>query len=281
LTAWSCSSASWLYSVKDPIGPLAYGAPQCALVGSSVGYCLATQGALPCPQRLFPLISVQHGIARIEMQKYLNTIREAIVMIKAIMFDYHGVLFTRVKISFREYVTKKYGISHELYNQTFYSNSSLGKKYRNGKLTKNQFLEKMRKKLGLSMKMAKIINDKWERWPVPNKKVFALVRELGKKYPVYMMSGNIRERVRYTEKKYHFKKMFRKCFFSYNLMCSKRQPLFYKKAFRQLPFKPEETVLVDDMKDFTKIAKKAGMRTILFKSTSQTKRDLRKMGISI
>jgi len=197
------------------------------------------------------------------------------------MFDYHGVVFTRVNVSFRERAAKKYGISEKLYNETFYSKSSLGRKFRNGKLTKKQFIIVLGKKLGFTKKLTKKLAEDMKKQPVPNKKVFSLVKKLNKKYPVYMFSGNMRDRAIYTNKKYHFRKLFKKCFFSFDMGCNKDSLEFYRKAFNKLPYKPNETVLVDDLTRFTKVAKKFGMKTILFKDARQTERALQKLDVQI
>lgn len=199
-------------------------------------------------------------------------------MIKWIIFDLGGVYFTRgSKIAVEKLIKTFPEKQPEIINYIVYG--KLGQDYRKGLYTKKEFWKKAQKAAG------KFDTEKfsttWHDCYKVKKGVEKIVKKLSKKYKLAILSGNIRERIRYLNKKYDFKKYFKKRIFTYNLQLSKLNLKAYKLMLKKLGAEPAECLLIDDYPWHLKFARKLGLKTILFKNAAQLKKDLKKHGVKI
>lgn len=198
-------------------------------------------------------------------------------MIKRIIFDLGGVYFKGGTRKIYPVLVKKFSeIKPEKIMEILLG--ELGGNYRRGLLTKKEFWKKAKKTAGVKFNTKEFISI-WNSSYTVNKEVKEVVKELSLKHHLVILSGNIRERIRYLENKYGFKKYFKTRLFSYNLKLRKREEGTYKLVLKRLKKKPEECVLIDNSKRNIKLANRAGMKTILYSNPKQLRNDLRKLGI--
>ncbi|MFC1651559.1 HAD family hydrolase [Patescibacteria group bacterium] len=198
-------------------------------------------------------------------------------MIKVIIFDLGGVYFSVDYKNLQNNLAKKFPeIPKSKINQII--NGKIGKDYRLGKYTKQEFWKKVKKITGSSFDIKKF-SETWHSSYCLNKDVKQLALKLRKNYKVCALSGNIRERVKFLDQKYSFKKDFDLIVYSYIAGVNKLHPRIYKVILNRLGLKGEECVFIDDTKERLKPAKKLGMKTIHFTNTSALKRELKKLNI--
>jgi len=92
------------------------------------------------------------------------------------------------------------------------------------------------------------------------------LHELGKKYPLYLLSNTNSIHIDFLRKRDNgkfekFEKSFAKVFYSYQMQCRKPDAIIFEKVIDDLKIKPEETIFVDDMLDNIETAKQLGFQT--------------------
>jgi len=102
-----------------------------------------------------------------------------------------------------------------------------------------------------------------------------LVQELSKKYKVYFLSDNVKERVDQVSKKYNFLTWFKGGVFSHEEGIRKPNPAIYKIVLKKAEVKPEEAVFIDDKPHFLTPAKEIGMLTFLFETPEKLREELK------
>ncbi|MBY9007068.1 MAG: HAD-IA family hydrolase, partial [Candidatus Lokiarchaeota archaeon] len=116
---------------------------------------------------------------------------------------------------------------------------------------------------------------------VPNYRMMKLVKNLSKNYRLVIFSGNVKERIEYLEKRYHFLKYFDETVFSFDYNINKQKLDFYYELLAHIDCKPEEAILIDDSWDNIRRAKKVGLNGVYFLYTKQLLKTLKKFGIKI
>lgn len=198
-------------------------------------------------------------------------------VIKAIIFDLGGVYFSNGAVIAHKKLLQEFpDLSPGMINLVM--KGKLGKDYRLGKFTKKEFWQKAQNLAGRKFdtkKFARIWNSSYQL----NPDVAELVLNLRKNYKVGALSGNIRERIDYLEQKYNFKKDFEVIVLSYLLGVNKPSLKMYQEILRRLNLEGEECIFIDDQKIKLKPAEELGMKTILFQSVSQLRRELNELGV--
>jgi HAD superfamily hydrolase (TIGR01509 family) len=108
-----------------------------------------------------------------------------------------------------------------------------------------------------------------------------IIEELSKKYKVYFLSDNVKDRVDATDKKYNFLALFEDGVFSQEAGVRKPHPDIYKLALKKAGVKAEESVFIDDKESALVPAKEMGMITILFTSPKDLRERLQQIGLII
>jgi HAD superfamily hydrolase (TIGR01509 family) len=119
----------------------------------------------------------------------------------------------------------------------------------------------------------------WYDSYTPTKGMRKLISRLKNKYTLVVFSGNIRERVKYLDKKYGIYNKFDDFVMSYQYGYNKPEKGFYKALIKRIKCKPEECVLIDDRKESIDIAKSFGMNGLLFKNSEKLIKDLKSYGV--
>lgn len=201
-------------------------------------------------------------------------------MIEAIIFDLGGVYFSPgTEIAYEKLVKEFFHIDPEKV-RLIMRGGKLSRGYKSGKYTQKEFWKKAKELAGMNFdnnKFSRIWNSSYTL----NKDVMNIAVKLRKNYKIALLSGNIRERVNFLNKKYDFKKNFDVVVFSYMVGVSKPKLKIYKEVIRRLKAKANECIFIDNSKKMLKPAEKLGMKTILFKNAKQLRKEMRSFGIKI
>ena len=201
-------------------------------------------------------------------------------MIKAVIFDVGNVLIHYDAVRAARRFSKEAHIPFEKVRRHFFT-SKVEKAYTRGEISTREFFRHSRKafksKVDFST-FAGLWNDIfWE-----NKGIRPILRGLSRRYPLYLISNTNQLHFDHVRKEFpqvfrHFKRTFP----SHLMGRRKPDPKVYWKVLRSIKLRPEETVFIDDMPRFIEAAKKVGMKGICFRSNTQLKKELRKIGIEV
>lgn len=204
-------------------------------------------------------------------------------MIKVVCFDFGGVYRKPDKsdppweVRWR-YLQKKIGknISYGLFVQ-------MQNELDTGKISLREYYLILSKRAG-----KKLSPEEVKLYAIPKfkkhefyKDIPRIVSKLQKNgYVTPLISNSIIETARMCRKKGYYK-IFSPVFISCEVGLTKSDGGIYKLVFKKLKVKPEECVMIDDNPDYLVVARKIGLKTILFKNPNQLKIELRKLGISL
>lgn len=198
-------------------------------------------------------------------------------MVKAIIFDLGGVVFTNGTKKFSEHLAEKYQVDIEK-AKALLDKSDIGNAYRTGKITRNEFWDNVKKELALT-EHTDVLEQKWIDVYVLIEKTRDIILHLSKKYKVYFLSDNVRERVEAIDKKYGFKNWFHGGVSSHEVGFRKPSLEIYKIALQKTGCEPKEVLFIDDKENNLAPAQDLGMQTLLFVSSEKLEEDLRGLNI--
>ena len=192
-------------------------------------------------------------------------------MIKAIIFDLGGVLFTNGTKKFIQDMSSKYDIDPEIVKNIM--DGDIGSQYREAKITRDQFWEIVLEKLNINENI-KTLEDRWISGYNLIEGTKDIILDLAKKYKVYYLSDNVRERVERINDRYNFLSWFDDGVFSHEVGIRKPNPEIYRYILEKALVLPEEAVFVDDKQSALDPAREMGIATILFESPDQLRQKL-------
>ncbi len=184
--------------------------------------------------------------------------------IQCIFFDFGNVLIDidleRTRKAFKELGANE---SLEEAHPLFHS-------FDQGFITEAEFLSE------LKCYFPKYVNSRQlkEAWnalllTIPNSS-YPLLRTLTEKYALYMLSNTTPTHINEIRRKtglHHFKKFnkaFEKVYYSYELGMRKPDSDIFKRVVHESPFKVENCLLIDDLKENLATAASMGMKTLRF-----------------
>ncbi len=182
-------------------------------------------------------------------------------MIKAIIFDLGGVVFTNGSTRFIDYLNKKSHLNKDEIHSILMGD--LGNSYRLGTISKQEFWKKFIEEIGLH-ESPEELEDEWINGYELITETKDLIDELSKKYKVYFLSDNVKERVERLNKKHNFVDWFEGGIFSHEAGVKKPDPKIYQIVLEKTGVKGNEAVFIDDRPENLPPAKELGMQTILF-----------------
>ncbi|OGD92099.1 hypothetical protein A3D81_00685 [Candidatus Curtissbacteria bacterium RIFCSPHIGHO2_02_FULL_40_17] len=198
-------------------------------------------------------------------------------MIKAIIFDLGGVLFTDGSEMFINAICKKYGLDREITREAI--TGEIGSQYRESKITRDEFWEMVREKLNIENKADKL-EQMWLNCYKLIEGTKEIILELSKKYKVYYLSDNVKERADWLNKRYGYLKWFAGGVFSHEAGVRKPNIRIYKLVLKKSSTKPKETIYIDDKLWCLKPARKIGIKTILFENPADLRSKLQRFLIN-
>ncbi len=186
-------------------------------------------------------------------------------MIKAVVFDFIGVLFNwGTPIAIKE-LHEHYGYDETIIRKLLFSKQSI--KLRKGKITDKQFWNYARKVLPKNYSV-KLIKEVWNKSYKINKEVFDIIKELRRKnskLKIVSFSGNVRSRLFFLDKKYHFKKYFDIGVYSFDYGYLKPSMKFVRIMLKKVACEPKEILYIDDSKHDVEPAVKLGINVFIYK----------------
>ncbi|MCK9555177.1 HAD family phosphatase [bacterium] len=197
--------------------------------------------------------------------------------IKAVIFDWGGVLIDNPAPGLLKYCSKKIGVPQIKLAAIF---SGLKDSFQKGILPEKSLWEKIRRELNASEKEIECIWEKAFREVYSEKKeVFALAEKLQKKgYVTVILSNTELSAVKFFEEKKY--SMFDIKIFSCLEKTIKPESRIYRITMERLKLEGAECLFIDDKKINVSAAEKAGMKAILFRNVRQLKKSLREYAVS-
>lgn len=195
-------------------------------------------------------------------------------MIKAMIFDYGGVLDTGK--GFR-YFAEKHA---EEFNKTPEELHSIIKKYwrpaRTEKISSGEFWEGISRELKCDREHFEFL---MKDFTVVDEEALELVKLLKKKYKLALLSNHIRDWLEEYIDKNNLREIFDLIVTSYDVGIEKPNTGIYEKTIEKLGVEPEECVFIDDQGVNLPPAEELGMKAILFRDVDQLKKELKELGV--
>ena len=202
-------------------------------------------------------------------------------MIKAVIFDYGGVVTNETDLELERIISNVLGFNLSAIMEKIKKPLS---RFSRGDINEQEFWKELSNKAKTKLPR-NIFNDFWilkyYKQVKIHKDVLNLVNKLkGKGYKVGLISNTIKPHVRYNKKMGRYK-YFDPVILSCEVGFEKPQRWIYKLALKRLRLRPEECVFVDDRKENVRGASKVGIKAFLFKGAKQFKKDLLSCGVKL
>lgn len=180
---------------------------------------------------------------------------------KSIIFDLGGVL---ININYQNTIRQFRNLG--IHNSSFYSQDRQNKIFNyleTGKISSNEFVLKLQKycnatKQELISSWNKMILD------IPEERIH-LIKNLKKKYNLYLLSNTNPIHIKEIKKKYgkqkykSFEKLFNKVYYSHKIKLRKPDPRAFKLIINENVLDPETILFIDDSEQHIRSAKKLGI----------------------
>lgn len=199
-------------------------------------------------------------------------------MITTILFDLGGVLFTNGTKIFIHQLSTAYGIPEEKVKDVL--DGDIGSQYREAKITRDEFWRQVRESLHIKEETS-VLEKQWIDGYELITGTKQIIEELSKKYKIFYLSDNVKERVNALDKKFDFKKLFQGGIFSHEVGVRKPDPKIYEYALSVSRSLPNETIFIDDKQKMLDPAAKMGMKTILFTSPEKLRENLMNLNLAV
>lgn len=198
--------------------------------------------------------------------------------IRAIIFDWGGVLAEDPAPKLFEYCAGKLGVSVEQYMTAF--NICLYN-FQTGQVTEQQFWRNMTGRLNVPMPKADSLwSDAFAVAYKPRQELFLLAGRLRKAgFKTALLSNTEKPAVELIHRQKY--DVFDTTVFSCIEGTAKPERKIYEIALDRLSTPAENALFIDDKQEFIAGAKQTGLNTILFKSDEQFKKDLAGFGINV
>jgi putative hydrolase of the HAD superfamily len=200
------------------------------------------------------------------------------VAIKILLFDVAGVLYP-TNNAVGEAIQAKFGLSGEQIMPIF---SQLHKDFSIGKITSDEYLEKVAKILGVDRAEVteELFTDSFMLAMSPTPGMSELLNKLalvqGTQLVILSDTTPIFNKVRKLSGVYE---KFTRQFLSFEIGYLKPDPMAYNKVIDALKVRPEEIFFVDDRFINVEAARALGIHAEVFTSTAQLEEDLKEVGV--
>lgn len=199
-------------------------------------------------------------------------------MIKAVIFDWGGVLIYNPSIGTKEYWAKQLGVNENKFIEIY---DKYEPDFHKGKISESNFWKKIYENLKISEPKSKILwNTVLEETYKSNDPVINIAKSLKKQgYKIgYLSNTEIPALDFFKKQKYDFLDV---SVFSCIEGYIKPEKEIYKIIIDRLGVQPEEAIFIDDKETNIEGAKKLGINTILFKDAKQLLAELKQFSINL
>ncbi|MBI4010234.1 MAG: HAD family phosphatase [Candidatus Aenigmarchaeota archaeon] len=200
-------------------------------------------------------------------------------MIKAIIFDYYGVMCPRIVPILSQKTSEQFGAAYEEVHRLM---NKLLDRLDDDSITFQQYWEILKAKLkNRNTKLSqhyKIWRSSALQLNLTPEMRNLSIRLKKSGYKVSLLTNVTKTMVKYNRMKGRYK-LFRPVFLSCYLGTKKPSAKIYRHALKKMRLKAKECIFIDDQEDYLKGAKSVGLNTILFKNASQLRRELARAGV--
>lgn len=195
--------------------------------------------------------------------------------IRAVFFDLGGVLLRTEFQSPRERLAEEVGLTYEeLVKIVFESKSSQEASI--GKISEDEHWKFVARALHRPLKEREAIQKEFFAGDIIDRELIAFIRSLRPRYGTGLIS-NAWDGLRSYMEREQLADAFDVLTISAEVGVMKPGATIFEHAFEQLEVKPREAVFIDDFAENIAGCEAVGMHGILFKSTEQTLKDLKKL----
>jgi len=190
-------------------------------------------------------------------------------MIKAVIFDWHGVIDRITLKSFTDVIVNDSNIPEK---ELLDFIAPIEDKVVVGKMNHDEYVKSLQDKFGLDLNIINEAFDKVDGLDV-NEEVWHYILEIKDKYKIAIISDCHAEKATMIRK---FIKLdhFDTVLLSSEIKLSKRSNEIFLHCSNKLNLNPSECLFVDDMKELVNRASKLGFKTCLFSTLDDLKRSL-------
>ena len=201
-------------------------------------------------------------------------------MIRAIVFDLGGVLFSEGKSVAVERLAKERGYRKEIVLRMLTSPESV--ELRKGLITDEAFWRWAQHELPAGYD-AQLVRQAWYDGYILDEDILKLIKRLKGKYAIIAFSGNVRSRVDFLEEKYRFRHLFDKEIYSFDYHLTKPDKNFIDVLLTKSGCRPEEIAYIEDNDSYAQTAREAGINVPIYRrgSIRDLEDDLRRLGVNL
>lgn len=195
-------------------------------------------------------------------------------MIKAIVFDYGGVL--TLHGTFDEWYplcAQRYGSNPGELKAIF---TEQWRKARVGEIDSRLLWQKL---AGVVQQPPAHLRKEWIDWFGIRKEMYPLLSKLKEKYTLALLSNQIKDWMEEARTQQQLDDYFQLILFSYEVKVAKPDSRIFALLLEKLDVRPVECLYIDDREKNTSVAATLGFHTLLFSTKEQLQQDLTAMGV--
>ncbi len=198
-------------------------------------------------------------------------------MIKAVIFDYGGVIGINTMPFIHEALAKEFKLNASKVENGI---KKTRKEFQKGDITENEFWRELAKILGADN--SESVKNIWTKTYISKNKTDYSVLEIAKKlkkkgYKVALLSNAIKPDIERCIDAKGLDKIFSPIIYSFETRMRKPDAEIYNLILSKLKMKPDECVFIDDKRLNLETAEKLGINAILFENSRQLKNNLDKI----
>jgi HAD superfamily hydrolase (TIGR01509 family) len=199
-------------------------------------------------------------------------------MIKTVVIDLGGVLFSEGKSVVLEKLAKVHGYDPKLIGAILSSPESIS--LRKGLMSDADFWQWAQQQLPSNYD-SPLIQQEWYESYILDQDVYKLIASLRKQYSIIAFSGNIKSRIDFLETKYCFRHLFDIEVYSFDFHLTKPEREFVEIMIEKSGVRPKEIVYIDDNDSYAKPARELGVNVIIYRrgESSRLQQELRRYGL--
>jgi putative hydrolase of the HAD superfamily len=202
--------------------------------------------------------------------------------VRGIIFDLGNVLVDFDHAIAAKRIAEFSGRSaRDIYNMFF--DSELTRNFESGKLLPLQFFAEVKEILNLKIGYEEFLPI-WNEvffLSEKNRLVYDLAKGLKQDYKIALLSNVNVLHMEYLKKNFPVFDAFHNVIASFEIGCTKPDPMIYKKTLQILGLPAESILYTDDRPELVEGARSLGIRGFVFKGFEQLRRDLIDSGINI